>query len=147
MTSPVVRIGALFILCLALGATAAVGAAAPPSGALSCATSQQPKMVAELLFGRNIGDRGRVSAPAWARFVAREIAPRFPDGLTITDAIGRWRDRQNGRPVREASKRVEIVLPGHGDDEMRLEAIVAAYKRRFRQQSVGVIVWPACVAF
>ena len=56
-----------------------------------------PKQVAELMFGRDIGDQVGVSEAAWTRFVAREMTPRFPDGLTITDAIGQWRDRDNGR--------------------------------------------------
>ena len=75
------------------------------------------------------------------------MTPRFPDGLTITDAVGQWRDRDNGSIVREPSKHVEIVLPGNADDEARLDAVVAAYKRAFHQQSVGVIVRSACVSF
>jgi hypothetical protein len=113
----------------------------------SCHGSQQPKMVVELMFGRDIGRRVGVSEAAWTRFVAREMTPRFPDGLTITDAIGQWRDRDSGRIVREPSKHVEIVLPGNADDDTRLDAIVDAYKRAFHQQSVGVIVRSACVSF
>jgi hypothetical protein len=112
--------------------------------ALSCHGTQQPKQVAELLFGR---DRTGGSETAWSRFVAREMTPRFPDGLTVTDAVGQWRDPTNRAILRERSKRVEIVLPGGDDDEARLDAIVKAYKREFRQHSVGVIVRPACVAF
>ena len=42
---------------------------------------------------------------------------------------------------------VQIVLPGQAEDTARLNEIVAAYKRRFKQQSVGIIVRPACVSF
>jgi hypothetical protein len=38
-------------------------------------------------------------------------------------------------------------LRGRGDDQHRLDAIVAAYRRQFRQGSVGVIVRSACVSF
>jgi hypothetical protein len=114
---------------------------------LDCRGGQRPTEVAELLFGRNIGNRLGVSEAAWGRFVDREIAPRFPDGLTVFDASGRWRDRTRDRLVREASKVVEIVLPGMPDDVTRLNEIAEAYKRRFKQQSVGVIVRPACVSF
>jgi hypothetical protein len=103
--------------------------------------------VAELIFGRDIGHRVGVSEADFSHFVAHEITPRFPDGLTITDAIGQWRDRDTGRIVREPSKHIEIAMPGNDDDEARLDAIVAAYKRDFRQQSVGVIVRLACVSF
>jgi len=127
----------------------ALAAASPGSHAQtpSCYGTQQPKQVAELLFGRDVGDRLGVSETAWSRFVAHEITPRFPDGLTITDAVGQWRDTIHGRIVREPSKRVEIVMPGGDDDETRLDAIVKAYKNEFHQQSVGVIVRPACAAF
>jgi hypothetical protein len=114
---------------------------------LDCRGGQRPTEVAELLFGRNIGNRLGVSEAAWGRFVDREIAPRFPDGLTVFDASGRWRDRTRDRLVREPSKIVEIVLPGTPDDIPRLNEIAEAYKRRFKQQSVGVIVRPACVSF
>ena len=114
---------------------------------LSCHGAQQPKQVAELLFGRDIGRRLGVSEGAFAHFVARELTPRFPDGLTITDATGQWRDPAGGVPVREPTKRVEIVLPGNADDQAKLDAVVTAYKRVFRQHSVVIIVRPACVSF
>ncbi len=118
-----------------------------PSAAVSCQGTQQARQVAELLFGRDVGKRLVVSGNAWTRFVAREITPRFPDGFTVSDAAGQWRDRTSGEIVREPAKRVEIVLPGASDDEARLEAIAAAYKRAFHQQSVAVIVRPACISF
>jgi Protein of unknown function (DUF3574) len=133
-----------FSFFLLLAAEIRVDAQTP---AQSCHGTRQPKEVAELMFGRDIGNRVGVSETAWAQFVAREMTPRFPDGLTITDATGQWRDRDSGRIVREPSKHVEIVLPGNDDDEARLDAIVAAYKRQFHQQAVGVIVRPACVSF
>src|ERR1700681_475341 len=140
------RIACLAAISFTLVTATAIGAGAqtatPP-----CHGAQQPKMVAELMFGRDIGDGGGVSEPEWQHFVTRELVSRFPDGLTIIDAIGQWRDRDSGRIVREPSKHVEIVLPGNKDDDARLDAVVAAYKHAFHQPSVGVIVRPACVAF
>ena len=129
---------------LLTGAEPALHAQTPT---LSCHGTMKVQQVAELLFGRDIGRSIGVSERAWMRFVARQLTPRFPDGLTITDAIGQWRDASSGVIVREPAKRVEIVLPGNDDDQARLDAVVQAYKRAFRQRSVGVIVRPACVAF
>ncbi len=114
---------------------------------LDCRVGQHPSQVAELMFGRKIGNRIGVSETQWSRFVDREIVPRFPDGLTVFDASGRWRDRTSNRIVREPSKIVQLVLPGAPEDLARLNEIVAAYKQRFKQQSVAVIVRPACVSF
>ena len=69
------------------------------------------------------------------------------EGLTVYNASGQWRDRANKGIVREPSKIVMIILPGKEDDLERLEEIAEAYKEQFRQQSVGVILRPACVSF
>lgn len=140
------RIGTFCVVGFAL-LVATMAGAGGQTPALSCRGAQQPKLIAELLFGRDVGRRVGVSQAAWLRFVARELTPRFPDGFTISDATGQWRDRSSGTIVREPSKRVEIVLPGNADDDVLLEAVVAAYKSRFHQQSVGIIVRGACVAF
>jgi hypothetical protein len=105
------------------------------------------QQIAELMFGRKIGERIGVSEQAWARFVDREITPRFPDGLSVIDARGQWRDSEKNAIVREPSKLVQIVLPGKAEDEARLSEIAEAYKKAFHQQSVAIIVRPACVAF
>jgi hypothetical protein len=112
-----------------------------------CRGGQKPQQVAELLFGRKIGDRIGVSEAMWTRFVDGEITPRFPDGLTVFNTVGQWRDSERKTIVREPSKIVMIVLPGKDDDIDRLNQIAEAYKSRFRQQSVAVMLRPACVSF
>jgi hypothetical protein len=114
---------------------------------VDCRGGQKPTQVAEMMFGRKIGDRVAVSEIEWNRFVDREITPRFPAGLTVFNATGQWQDKTNNRIVHEPSKIVQIVLPGEDDEFAKLNAITEAYKTRFKQQSVGVIVRPACVSF
>jgi hypothetical protein len=140
------RIGLVSALAIIL-LTAAESATIAQISLPACHSPQQLKQVVELLFGRNIGGKPGVNEADWARFVARELTPRFPDGFTITDASGQSRNPANGAVVREAAKRVEIVLPGSNDDQTRLDAVVTAYKREFSQHSVAVIVQNACVSF
>jgi hypothetical protein len=123
-----------------------LAACAGPQG-LMCHGAQRGAAVADLLFGRNIGGRLGVSEGEWRRFLAEEVTPRFPDGLTVVDAAGQWRDPERNTVVREPSKIVTIVLPERADNQVRLDGIVEAYKRRFRQQSVGIVIRPACVGF
>ena len=99
------------------------------------------------MFGRNIGARIGVSEDDFGRFVDREIMSRFPHGLTVFNAAGQWRNEASDKIVREPSKIVQIVLPGRVDDVARLKEVVEAYKARFKQHSVGMIVRPACVSF
>jgi hypothetical protein len=88
-----------------------------------------------------------VSETQFLNFLDREITPRFPDGLTVYDARGQYRDSGRNRIVREPSKVVMIVLPGNPEDMARLNEIADAYKKRFRQQSVGIVLRQACVSF
>src|SRR6266849_6930245 len=115
--------------------------------AVACNAPQRPMQQIELLFGRNIAGHLRIGEAAWSRFLAREITPRFPDGLTVLDAAGQWRDPAGGRLVREPSKMVIIVTADDAPVRDRIAAIVAAYKQRFRQRSVGVISRSVCAAF
>lgn len=119
----------------------------PPAQALDCRAGQQPSLTAEILFGRNIGDRHAVTEAAWSRFLASEITPRFPAGLTVVDATGQWRDSKRNVLVRERSKLLLVTLRPGAADQAKIDAIVAAYKRRFHQQSVAVLVRQACISF
>ena len=72
----------------------------------------------------------------------------FPDGLTVFDGYGQWRNPASG--VIGRSPRVKIVLIAvkrAPDLEPRLSAVIDAYKTRFRQQSVGLITRDSCAAF
>jgi len=114
----------------------------------ACSAPLKPQQVAELLLGRKVGDRLGVSETQFLNFLDREITPRFPDGLTVYDARGQYRDSERNRIVREPSKVVMIVLPGRPEEDMaRLNEIADAYKKRFRQQSVGIVLRQACVSF
>ncbi len=121
--------------------------AATPAFTFSCSAPLHPMQRIELMFGRNIRGHAGVGETAWSRFLAREITPRFPDGLTVVDAAGQWRDRAAGRLAREPSKLVIIVTAGDPSADEKVAAIIAAYKERFHQKSVGVAASPVCAAF
>ena len=75
------------------------------------------------------------------------MTPRFPDGFTVIDAKGQWRAPGGQKISSERSKVVMIAMPPGADNDARLQQIIEAYKTRFKQQSVGLIVRPACVSF
>lgn len=127
---------------LAAALLLALTASATAQSGLQCSGAQKSWIVAELLFGRS-----NVSDKAWDRFLAAEVTPRFPDGLTVYDARGQWRDPKTQKISRERSKVVMIAMPPADDNQTRLDAIVGAYKSQFKQQSVGLILRPSCVSF
>ena len=99
-----------------------------------------------LFFGRSKGGVEVVSDREWRRFLTEEITPRFPDGLTVIDAAGQWRDPA-GTIERERTKML-LVLSAPGPAGMRRVAeIVDAYKQRYGQGSVLRVVGSACASF
>ena len=132
----------LGVRAAAIGLLALMPNVALAQPALQCSGAQKAWVVADLLFGRQ-----RVSETAWSRFLATEITPRFPDGFTVFDARGQWRAPGAARIAKERSKIVMIAMPPGADNDARLQAVIDAYKTRFSQQSVGLIVRPACVSF
>ncbi len=113
----------------------------------SCPLPPEQKMVeAQLFFGRDIAGSAPVSDAQWEDFVARVIAKNFPDGFTVTDGDGEWRDPKSLKVVHEPSK-ILLVAAKQAGLKDKLEAVIAAYKTRFHQQSVGVITREVCASF
>ena len=95
----------------------------------------------ELLFGA-----GSVSSAQWHVFLAREVTPRFPDGLTAIDGYGQWK-APTGRVTAERSR---ILLLWHAPDaasDAKIDAIRDGYKKQFHQLSVMRVDGMDCVSF
>jgi hypothetical protein len=101
---------------------------------------------AQLFFGRNVAGGGMVSDEQWRGFLDEEVSPRFPAGFSVADIDGQYRSA-GGMIVRERSKQLLIVIPEGARDVPELDAIRAAYKRRFNQESVLLAQSSVCVAF
>jgi hypothetical protein len=99
----------------------------------------------ELIFGL-MSKNGPVTQRAWARFLAREITPRFPDGFSVFDGHGQWRNPR-GAIGKEPSRLLLVWYQPDVTSEARIEAIRAAYKERFHQESVLRADEVSCVSF
>jgi hypothetical protein len=107
----------------------------------SCTAPQKPMLDIELLLGR-----GKASDARWRDFLAREVSPRFPDGLTVYETIGQWRDPATKVIAREKSRVLRMIVPADAPRD-RIEAVAEVYKKQFAQKSVGIVMRPACVSF
>ena len=121
-------------------------ACAPSTDEASCPEGSERFDEYRLFFGRNIGDAEGVSDDDWQAFLADTVTPRFPDGLSVFDAAGQWRNSQ-GEIVRERSKMVLILAVPDSDVTLKLDRITREYKQRFNQESVLRVTDSACVAF
>jgi hypothetical protein len=132
------------IAALMLAAAGLSGCAVSPKSPPCGGGSEKP--TAQLVFGRASADGALVSEAEFTRFLDEVVSPRFPDGMTVVDAQGRWTPPA-GSLIRDPSKMVMIVLRGEGDERAKLEAVRVAYKLQFRQDSVLLMTSSACVSF
>jgi Protein of unknown function (DUF3574) len=122
--------------------------ASPRPAPYSCLLpAEQRMLVAELFFGRAINGRAPLSDAEWARFAAQTITPNFPDGFTVFDGEGQWRNPLTGRIAGERTKILLIATPRTPDLARRLTIVIDAYKTEFHQQRVGLITRDSCAAF
>jgi hypothetical protein len=131
---------------LGLFALGGCAMAAPGATGHACRVEAAAMARVELLFGRARPGGGAVGDAEWADFLDREVTPRFPDGLTVFDGAGQWRGR-DGAIVREPSHLLVIWYRPSATSEADIEAIRAAYKKRFSQESVLRVDDVSCVAF
>lgn len=121
-------------------------ATAPIVGACSLPNARQMLLV-EMAFGRNVKGGPGVSDADWARFQAETLTQQFPDGLTVLDAQGQWRDPRAKRLVSEPSKWVIIAAPDSSATNTAIKTVTDTYKARFGQESVMVVTTTSCVSF
>jgi hypothetical protein len=124
-----------------------VAGALPADAAPTCAVGLEPRTQVELYFGRNIGEVLGVSEEAWAKFLDEEVTPRFPEGLSVIDIKGQWKDTGSGRIAREPGKILVLIVAVDDAIRARIAEIIALYKARHRQQSVLTTERDVCVAF
>ena len=91
----------------------------------------------ELYFGRSLPDGSVVTDEEWAKFLNDVVTPRFPDGFTVLDGYGQYRDK-SGRIVKEPSKVIVFLYlrKTQKASSTKIDEIRAAYVKLFSQESV-----------
>ncbi|MER7727238.1 DUF3574 domain-containing protein [Streptomyces sp. NPDC096323] len=120
-------------------ATLGADSSGGPGPAAAAATRGKNYIETRLLFGTERPDGGPdVTDGQFLDFIDAEVTPRFPNGLTIQDGRGQWRD-SHGVIERERSYELTLLYPA---SEARLrdpqiERIRDAYEKAYAQDSVA----------
>ena len=132
------RIAAVFAVSLAASSCASLDEAA-------CQGGEQFAIQDSLYFGTGKPD-GVVTPGQWARFLETTVTPRFPQGLSVTEASGQWRGA-DGAIVSESTYVLHLVHPDDALSGKSVAEIVAAYKTQFQQEAVLRVKANTCVSF
>lgn len=125
-------------------AYAALGDEAPAAShttAQAVASRGEAYIETRLFFGTERPDGGPdVTDRQFMAFIDEEVTPRFPNGLTIQEGRGQWRD-SNGVIERERSYELTLLYPASEARvrDARIERIRDAYENAYAQDSVARI--------
>ncbi|MFC4819850.1 DUF3574 domain-containing protein [Dokdonella ginsengisoli] len=151
MKNPIPRLILLvpFAFLAACAATAPTKTAATLHGDPAHPATTAGWVRTELYFGTGPADDAAsgVDETRWREFLDREVSTRFPDGLSVYDIYGQWRDKGAAKPERLRSKVILLLYPDTPEHRADVEAIRAAWKRVTGDQSVLRVTQPADVSF
>lgn len=138
----------VFFLCFALYAGYAIGSATQQENAAHPAAANG-WVDTRLYFGLGPADQPKegVSGKAWRDFLDQEVTPRFPDGLSVLDVYGQWRDNKDAKIERLRSKLLVIDHIDTPENRAKIDAIRDAWKQRTGDTSVLRVTVPADVSF
>ncbi|MFJ5551072.1 MULTISPECIES: DUF3574 domain-containing protein [unclassified Streptomyces] len=127
-------VGGALVGALVAGGPAAYGALAGEDTGRG-----QAYVETHLYFGTQRSDGGpAVTDPQFMDFMDRRVTPAFPEGLTLQQGRGQWRNA-HGVIERERSYELLLLYPAAEAKvrDQRIEAIREAYQREYAQESVG----------
>jgi len=107
------------------------------AGAANVSIVAEKYVRTELYFGLSRKGGSDVTEAEFQRFIDEIVTPRFPNGLTVLDARGQWREDDN--TITKERSKVLILIYRRSERRsanMKIEAIRTEYKKRFSQQSV-----------
>jgi len=104
---------------------------------VACAPRAQvkPSLVEDALYFGTKTPQGPVTPAQWEDFLSREVTPRFPEGLTVLEAKGQWKDAQ-GTIGKEPTKVLLLIHPDNPNKDKAVQAVIDIYKKEFHQESV-----------
>ena len=100
----------------------------------------------EIFFGRGKPDGSQVTDAEWDEFMDHFVTPRFPQGLTVLEAQGRWKGN-SGKIVKEASKILVLVYQPSPENTKKLDEICTEYKTKFQQEALLKVTQGVDVSF
>ncbi|MDX3692997.1 DUF3574 domain-containing protein [Streptomyces europaeiscabiei] len=139
---PRTRVAVAAAVCLlTVGAPTAYAALAEDAstGSVVAPARGTPYIETRLLFGTERPDGGpAVTDEQFTAFVDREVTPGFPDGLTVQEGRGQWRDA-SGTIEKERSYELILLYPvsAAATSDRKIEEIRGDYLKEFAQEAVA----------
>ena len=110
------------------------GGSAQTAAVQQCGSASAPQLRTTLYFGL-ARPKGSVSELEWQMFLRDDVTARFPQGLTVWEAEGQWK-QSDGTVGHERSKVLLLVHPDTAAARESVQTLIARYRTTFDQESV-----------
>lgn len=132
----VLLLGAVLSGDMAAGDQQAQTETGRPPVAMTCAGALQPHIKTTLYLERP-GSLTKAGQRKWQVFIREVLLQHFPDGGTILDNVGWWRDPDGKLGGGRGNTLIVLSPPEKLADHRRaVAAVVGEIKKRYQQQSV-----------
>jgi hypothetical protein len=102
--------------------------------ALECPEGLEPFHQVTLYFGLSSPD-GTISASDWQSYLEDVVTPHFPEGFTVFDSHGQWKDPE-GVIIKEPGKVITHYYTIDDNKSEPINAVIEGFKERHQAQSV-----------
>lgn len=92
-------------------------------------------VASEIYMGRNIPGGGEVSEEQFSDFLATQVTPAFPAGLTVHDAYGQMQDSSQ-QIIKQKTKVLLLVHEDSAACSDAVKKVILAYRSRFGNPQV-----------
>ncbi|MGD0430222.1 MAG: DUF3574 domain-containing protein [Acetobacteraceae bacterium] len=117
-------------------------------GATQCQPGAgQAMRIFNLYFGRSVAGRGEVTDAEWRDFRDHVVTPALPNGYTLLDGEGAWRNPRSNVTVSEVTKILVVAMPDTAESQSAINGIRSSWQHRFHQYVVGMTVQTGCGSF
>ena len=134
---------------LKLSLTLALLSGCTSSGELKILKTQSDWVETSLYFSLGNADDPdqRHSEHIWQDFLDREVTPRFPDGLSVVEVYGQWKDNRHASLQRLRSKLLIIAYLNNSANRNKINQIRSAWKQKTGSSSVLQITTSVNISF
>lgn len=101
-----------------------------------CSCSSAKMVKTTLYFGQSRPDGSFIAENEWTTFKENQISRVFPEGCTIINAKGNWRDPETKKIISEPTYMVIYFYKKSSQKSKQIDSLRNLYKRIFIQQSV-----------
>jgi hypothetical protein len=117
-------------------------------GAAQCQPGAGHAMrIFNLYFGRSVASRGAITDAEWRDFRDHVVTPALPNGYTLLDGEGAWRNPRSNVTISEATKILVVAMPDTPESLSVINGIRGSWQHRFHQYVVGMTVQAGCGSF